>query len=109
MPYPEITTTQQFLITLTPMTGGAHPKPAPVDGDPVWAISDESVASIVPVTGTLTAEVVAQAPGSYTVSASVDADMGTGVRTLVYQDSGTVILGEAMTLGATLGPVEEQP
>ncbi len=109
MPYPEITTTQQFLITLTPMTAGSHPKPAPVDGDPVWGISDPSVASIVPVAGTLTAEVVALGPGAYSVTASVDADMGAGVRTLVYQDTGTVILGEAMTLGATIGPVEDQP
>ena len=109
MPYPEITTTQQFLITLTPMTAGSKPKPAPVDGDPVWASSDESVASIVPVAGTLTAEVVALGPGAYSITASVDADMGAGVRTLVYQDSGTVVLGEAMSLGATIGAVEEQP
>lgn len=111
--YPPITATQEFDITLTPMTAPPRPRPAPLDGAPVWASSDESQAVVVPIPGTLQATVKGVAPSvggaTYTITATGDADLGAGVRALVYQDSGSVTIGEAVTMGAEIGPVREQP
>ena len=107
MPFPTITTTQQFRIT--PNIIDRKGKPAPVDGEPVYASSNEAVASVVPDAGGLSALVVAQGVGSYTVSVSADADLGQGVKTITAQDDGSVSLGEAVSVGFTVGPVEEQP
>lgn len=108
MPFPTITTTQQFTITLKPLTGSTPPKPATVDGDPVWASSNEAVATVTPIPGTLSADVKAQGVGGYSVSANADADLGAGVRTITFQDTGDVTLGEAATMSAEFGPVTEQ-
>lgn len=106
MPFPAITTTQQFLLTINPTD--KRGKPAPVDGAPVWASSNEAVATVVPNPGGLSALVVAQGIGDYTVSVSADADLGAGVTTLTATDSGSVTQGEATAIGFVVGPVEEQ-
>lgn len=107
MPFPDITVTQQFDVTITPVTRTG--KPAPVDGDPVWASSNEAAATVIPKPGTLSATVVAQAVGDYSISASVDADLGAGVTTIVGVDSGVVTQGIATAVGLTAGPITEQP
>ncbi len=107
MPFPTITTTQQF--TVTPNITDRKGKPAPIDGPLVYASSNEAVALVVPSEDTRSALVVAQGVGEYTISVSGDADLGEGVNTIVGQDSGTVSQGVATSVGFTAGPVEEQP
>jgi uncharacterized protein YjdB len=102
-----MTTTQEFTATINPTD--AKGKPAPVDGEPVWASSNEAVASVVPNPGGMSALIVAQAPGEYVVSVSADADLGAGITTITGQDTGTVSLGQATSVGITAGPVTEQP
>jgi hypothetical protein len=102
-----MTTTQEFTATINPTD--VKGKPAPVDGEPVWASSNEAVASVVPNPGGMSAIVVAQAPGEYVISVSADADMGAGITTITGQDTGTVSLGQATSVGITAGPVTEQP
>lgn len=115
MPYPDITSTQQFQITLTPTTkptaGFPKGKPAKVEpGSVVWASSDPTTVVVVPnPANELNAIVVGQVEGSYTISAVADADLGAGVEPLTYQDSGTVTPGGAASMGAVIGAVEEQP
>src|SRR5689334_1818426 len=106
MPFPTMTTTQQFRVT--PKFLDRKGKPAPVDGVPTWASSNEAAASVVPDPNGLSAMVVAQGVGDYSVSVSADADMGEGVRTITAQDTGSVTQGEAATVGFDVGPVEEQ-
>lgn len=106
MPFPTITATQQFAVSIEPKTRTG--KPAVVDGSAVWASSNEAVASVVS-TGPLTGLVVAQAAGDATISAAVDADLGEGVNTITGQDTLTVTQGTATSVGLTAGPVEEQP
>ena len=108
MPFPAMTTTQQFTATLNPTDRKG--KPAPVEpGSVVWASSNEAVASVVPSADGMSALIVAQAVGDYSISAAADADLGAGVTTIVGQDTGTVTLGTATSVGLTAGPVEEQP
>ncbi len=106
MPFPTITTTQQFTLSITPVDRKG--KPAPVDGAPSWASSNEAVASVVPNPGGLSALVVAQGIGDYTISVSADADLGEGVLTITASDSGSVSQGTATAVGFTIGAVEEQ-
>ncbi len=107
MPFPTITTTQQFSIT--PNFTDRKGKPAAIDGLPTYASSNEAAASVVPSADGLSATVVAQGIGDYAVSVSADADLGAGVTTITAQDSGSVTQGTAATVGFTVGPVEEQP
>ncbi len=107
MPFPPMTTTQQF--TITPQFLNHQGKPAPVDGVPTYASSNEATATVVPAADGLTALVVAQGVGGYEISVSADADLGSGVRTLVGKDDGEVTLGEAVSVGFAVGPIEEQP
>ncbi len=108
MPFPAITTTQQFTVTLNPTDRKG--KPAPIEpGSVVWASSNPSVADVVPGADGMSALVVAQAVGDYSISAAADADLGAGVTTIVGQDTGSVSLGQATSVGLTAGPVEEQP
>lgn len=106
MPFPVMTTTQQFHIA-NPFLD-RRGRPAPVDGVPVWASSNEAVATVVPETNN-GALVVAQGVGDYTISVSGDADLGEGVTTLTGSDSGSVTQGTATSVGLIAGPVEEQP
>ncbi len=108
MPFNPITNTQQFDLRINP-TNSVTGKPAPVDGDPIWTSSDESVATVTPRPGTLIADVKGLAKGDYSISCSVDADLGPGIRTLVAQDTGSVTVAEADTLAFVQGPIIEQP
>lgn len=106
MPFPSMTTTQKFTASINPTDRKG--KPAPVDGEPVWASSNEAVASVVPNPGGMSAVVVAQGIGDYSVSVAADADLGEGITTITGQDTGTVSQGTAVSIGIVAGPVEEQ-
>lgn len=104
---PSMTTTQEYDVSIAPVN--AQGKPATVDGDPTWASSDESVAKVIPIPGTLTATVRAQGVGHYSISVTADADLGPGVRQLAASDEGDVTLAEAASLGTiSAGAVREQ-
>jgi hypothetical protein len=107
MSFPVMTTTQQFPIA-NPFLDRKG-KPAPVDGVPTWASSNEAVATVVPDPGGLSATVVAQGVGKYTISVSGDADLGPGITTLTGQDSGEVTQGTATQVTLAPGAVVEQP
>ena len=107
MPLPTMTTTQQYTVSINPKDRKG--KPAPVDGEPVWAASNEAVANVVPNPGGMSALVVAQGVGDYTISVAADADLGEGIVTIVGQEAGSVSQGAAVSIGITAGPVEEQP
>lgn len=107
MPFPAMTTTQQFTATISPVDHKG--KPAPVDGEPVWASSNEAVVSVVPNPGGLSALIVAQGVGDYSISVSADADLSPTVNSITGQDTGSVSQGTAASVGITAGAVEEQP
>jgi len=107
MALPTMTVTQQYLISIQPVDGKG--KPAPIDGPAVFASSDESIVKVVAQADGLSALVVAQGVGDYSISASADADLGAGVETITASDTGTVTQGRAKSIAFTTGPVEEQP
>jgi hypothetical protein len=102
-----MTTTQQFTASISPKDRKG--KPAPVDGIPVWATSNDAVAGVVPSPDGMSALVVAQGVGDYTISVAADADLGEGIVTITGQDTGSVSQGTAVSVGIQAGPVEEQP
>ncbi len=107
MALPTMTTTQQFTASINPTDHKG--KPAPVDGVPVWASSNEAVAKVTPAADGMGGFVVAQGVGDYSISVSADADLGAGVTTITASDTGTVSQGQATAIAFTTGPVEEQP
>lgn len=70
-------------------------RPAKVDGIPVWASSDETVASVTPASDGMSAIVDTVGPGVARVSVTADADLGAGVST---------ITGVSEDINVTIGP-----
>jgi hypothetical protein len=97
--------TQEYHPTLV-ITNAAG-APAPVDGAPVWASSDETVISVVAAAGGMSAVAACVAPGVARLTASADADMGTGVTTLtiVSEDINVTLdpANQASVMTMTLG------
>ncbi len=103
---PAMTATQQYTLSIAPVDRKG--KPAPVDGVPVWASSNEAVARVTPQGNGLSAIVTAQGVGEYTISVAADADMSEFIQAITATDSGVVTLGTAVALGFTASPVTEQ-
>jgi hypothetical protein len=101
-----MTTTQQFTLTVKPVDAKGHD--APVE-NATWASSNEAVATAVPDPSGLTAMIVAQGVGDYTISFAGDADMGPGTTTITAQDSGSVTQGQAVAISFVQGPLTDQP
>jgi len=78
--------------------------PAQVDGDVVWASSDDNIATVeADGTNSLNATVKAQTKtGQAQITATADADLGEGVRNLVTLMDVTVVAGEAVA--GTISP-----
>ncbi len=57
-------------------------QPAPVDGVPVWASSDETVLAVTPAADGKSAVVDTVAAGTARVTVTADADLGAGVITI---------------------------
>lgn len=73
--------------------------PAPVDGVPVWASSDETVVTVVAADDGMSARVIAGVPGGPArVTVTADADMGAGV---------TTIQGVTEDITVTLDPAQQ--
>lgn len=82
--------------------------PAVVDGLPVWALSDESLATLEVAADGMSAMVVPVGPlGKVIVQAKADADMGAGVKEILGQMEVEMVAGEAVTMVMSAGePVE---
>ena len=101
-----VTTDQNYPnVVLTITDNHVPPRPAPVDGIPVWGSSDDTVLGVVPAADGMTAVVNTVAPGTARISVSADADTGAGVVTItgVSEDivvtSGNVASVMALDLG----------
>src|SRR4051812_10098629 len=92
----------------------SHDQPAPVDGVPVWASSDETVLTVVAAADGMSATVNTVAPGGPArISVTADADMGSGVTTLTgVSEDVMVTLGpssQASQMTLTLGAPVAKP
>jgi len=101
------TTDQNFPnVVLSILDNHVPPRPAPVDGVPVWGSSDDTVLRVTPSADGMSAVVDTVAPGTARISVSADADTGAGVVPLtgVSEDivvtSGNVASVMALDLGA---------
>lgn len=108
----ELTATQQATITYS------NPKDkkgndAPVEaGSLIWKTSDAAVVSMQPVTESpIVGRIVCGLLGTCEIWPEADADLGTGVKTIVGEKVAVhVIAGQASAIGSpVLGTPEEQP
>ncbi len=102
-----MTNSQKATITIEPVdTKG---KPAPIDGIPVWAVSDDTKGVLTPAADGLSAVFAASGPlGSVTVSVSGDADLGADVIGIFGEIVIVIIAGRAVGFKLTLGEATEQ-
>lgn len=84
-------------------------QPAPIDGVPTWASSDETIVTVTPAADGLSAEVRAVGPlGTAKVTATGDADLGEGTKPIFGELDVTITQGEAVGFKMTLSdPVEQ--
>jgi len=78
----ETITTDEDFPNVTIAINDTHGNPAPVDGVPVWASSDETVLSVTPASDGMSALVATVAPGTARVTVTADADLGSGTKTI---------------------------
>lgn len=83
-------------VVVTPKT--AKGNPAPIDGDVVWASSDEAVATVAS-TGQLTARVVPVAPGVCQITATFDADLDVGEERMVPASGALEVVAAEAVVG----------
>jgi hypothetical protein len=83
----------------------ANGNPAVVDGDVVWASSDEAIAFVIPNTDNTSEATVRPGGtlGQVQISATADADLGEGTRQIVILGDVTIVGGEAV--GGYITPV----
>ena len=79
--------------------------PAAIDGNVSWSSSDDTIVSVTPETGDSTiVTVFPEGPvGQVQITATADADLGTGVRNLVTVCDISIVAGEAVA--GTIAPV----
>ncbi len=93
-------------LTATVAFQDSHGNPATVDGVPVWSAGDATIAAITPAADGMSAVVAAGNTGSTQISVTADADLGSGIRSIVGTADIQVVGGEAVTAGLTLGTPE---
>jgi hypothetical protein len=101
-----LNTSQQVPATLA-ITNAAG-QPAPVDGVPVWASSDETVILVTPAADGMSAVAAAVAPGTGRITVTADADTGAGVTTITGVSEDIIVVVDpanaasimTLTLGA---------
>lgn len=101
-----ITTEEQVSVVVTPVTPGNHP--AKIDGDVTFTSSDESVATVVS-TGQFGAMVTAVSKGAAQITATFDADLGEGLRSIELSGAVEVVDAEAITGVLEFGTPELVP
>jgi hypothetical protein len=85
----------------------AQGNPATVDGQVIWASSNEAIATAEadPDDSTICTVVPGGSLGQVQISATVDADLGGGTRELITTADITVVAGEAVA--GTISPIGE--
>jgi hypothetical protein len=102
-----ITTEQQVAVSVAPKTLAG--RPAAIDGDVVFASSDEAVATVTS-TGPLAALVKAVGPGVAQIVAKFDADLDAGeLREITATGAIEVVAAEAETAEIVFGTPELTP
>ena len=86
----------------------AKGNPAPIDGVPVWTISDPTVATLTVADDGLTASLVAINPGSVQITVQADADLGPGTKLITGTLDVTVTAAEAVAINIIPGVAELQ-
>ncbi len=84
-----------------------HGNPAPVDGNPVWSNSDESICAMVVSDDGMSAVFEALALGSVLIGVSADADLGQGVKSIVGSGSLSVLPAEAVGVSIEFGEPQD--
>ncbi len=102
-----MTNSQKATATITPVFKDGTP--APVDGVPVWASSDETIVTVAPAADGLSAVVAAVGPlGSAKISVTGDADLGADVKPIFGSLDVSITQGLAVGFKIVLGdPVEQ--
>jgi hypothetical protein len=102
MPVLTLTDIQKVTLTVAPLDAVGNP--APIDGKPVWTVSDETLATLSVSEDGLTCEVLTVGPfGSFQVKAEADADLGEGFLPITGLQDFVVLGSQAVTLGITAG------
>ena len=105
---PMTTMTDSQHVTLTAQPVDAKGFPAQVDGGLSWASSDETVVTVTPAADGMSADISAVSPGTAKVTATGDADLGSGVTPIVGSEDFTITAGGATQFKMTVGNVTEQ-
>lgn len=82
--------------------------PAAIDGIPVWATSDGTVAALEVAANGLSAVLLGGLVGSCQISVSADADLGAGAKPVVALLDVQVVAGEAAVGVIVPGALEDQ-
>ncbi len=102
-----ITDSQQCDLAIKPIDRKG--KPAQVDGVPVWASSDVTIATVEPAADGLSALVkAADNLGPVQISVTADADLGTGIENITGVLDIEVAAGKAVSLAIIAGTPAEQ-
>lgn len=106
-------TDQSFPNAVLTITN-ARGQPAPVDGVPIWASSDETVLRVTAAADGMSAVIDTVAPGGPArITVSADADLGTGVQTITGVSPDVVVaLGPksvASVVSINLGTAVDKP
>lgn len=100
-----LTDVQKCALSIAPVDGAGNP--APVDGVPLWGVTNNGVLDLVVAEGGMSAVITANGPlGTGQVTVSADADLGEGVTTLSGLLDVEVIAGQAVSLGIAAGTPE---
>jgi hypothetical protein len=87
---------ENVVLTIQPVDNKR--KPAPVDGVPVWAGSDDTVLTVAAAADGMSATVSGVSPGTARVVVTADADLGAGVTPIVGSLAFNVTGGAAVAV-----------
>lgn len=100
-----LTNAQKVALSLQPLD--AYGNPARVDGVPAWQMSDAALGTLTLAADGLSAMFATLGPlGIVQVSATADADLGAGTRTLSATLDIQIEAAEAVSLGIRAGTPE---
>ena len=97
----------QKVTTLPLVALDAVGNPAPIDGIPVWTVTDPSLLQIIPADDGLTCQIITIGPlGVAQVIATADADLGEGIVPITGTLSVEVTGSQAVSLSIAAGVPE---
>lgn len=99
-----ITNEQKVKLTIAPKTAAGNP--APIDGIPLWNVSDSSVLTLDVAPDGLSAYAISNSVGTSQINVVADADLGEGVREIASVLDIQVVNAEAVSLGIISGDPE---